>query len=149
MVMYEGIRQIDAAFHAGAEQLSFAIGLARDIYLAKVNLCLVGVSMVTTTLFYLALVANICAGAFEGSENMDLVGLVYITWLLDSLFNVVCVLLVGFGPIHRSLGVVGAEVTAGKETTDKAESSSSEQPACVIGIPATPCARDELHVEAS
>jgi len=36
------------------------------------------------------------------------IALTYISWLLDSLFNDVCVVFVGFGPIAAALQTVGA-----------------------------------------
>jgi len=86
-----------------------ADGLARAIFLTKLNLVLVALSVSTTSFFYLALVGNIVASSGQSENNLTprSVALSYISWLLDSMFNDVCVVFIGFGPTASALRTVG------------------------------------------
>ena len=101
------VRKLASSTHAGPNLF------ARAIFFAKINLFLVVASVLTTSLFYISLI--VAASVFVGEDNTDetkrRAAFVFISWLMDSLFNDACVLFVGFGPISDSLTTI-REATA-------------------------------------
>jgi hypothetical protein len=92
----------------------FSSNLARALFFGKLNLVLVIASVSTTTLFYFALIRLSLFSSFHvvccppGPGRLDdQFGFVYGTWLLDSLFNDMCVLFVGFSSTEKALQTVG------------------------------------------
>lgn len=149
--MQSGLQKVKGAAPAIAQanpQLGVQeSSLAQAVFFAKVNLWLVVMSVSTTSLFYFSSITLLISAAQEGLGEGHF-GFLYISWLLDSLFNDVCVMFVGFGPTAKALDVVasaasadviGAAVTLGSPTvlaaTGLAPSSSGSMPVA-IGVPA-------------
>merc|ERR1711924_80063 len=88
--------------------------LARAVFFAKMNLVLVVMSVTTTTLFYLSfmVITVTLVQAISEDEFYSRFGLLFISWLLDSLFNDFCVVFVGFGPTANALATVGEATKA-------------------------------------
>lgn len=103
--------------------------LDRVIFFARADLVLVVLSMATTSLFYVSLLNFLLIAArgrseLEGGDHSGALSLVYLSMLLDSIFNDACVVFVGFGPIESALRAVGAmaseEATANSSLHDAA-----------------------------
>jgi len=99
------------------ESLRTGDGHARALAFTKINLALVILSVSTTSMYYFAaamvLVSTFNVGIAE--QQHALLNFLWLAWLLDSLFNNLCVVFVGFGPTEEVLTAVGriAEATAG------------------------------------
>lgn len=85
--------------------------LAQAVFVAKLNLVTVVVSVSTTTGLY---IAAMVLSALESShqQSATAVAAIFISWLLDSLSNDVCAIVVGFGSSHSALEVVSTACNA-------------------------------------
>jgi len=79
--------------------------------LARLNTVLILASMITTSLFYASMLANLICRLLDTHMATSL-SIFYACWLLDSLSNDVCVIFVGFGPIAESLTVIASPTSA-------------------------------------
>merc|ERR1719356_90837 len=94
--------------------LQWASSLDRAVFFARINLILVGLSVTTTTVFYLAFTLMTFSWVAETHEA-DVerrFAFLFIAWLFDSIFNDVCVTFVGFGPTSNALTTVGEAAKA-------------------------------------
>merc|ERR1719401_2160068 len=123
MAMRSGITRIQEIMVSGAVTktvsqssglLRWASSLDRAVFFARINLLLVVCSVTTTTVFYLAFVFMTFAWvvATDETEVERRYAFLFIAWLLDSVFNDICVTFVGFGPTSNALATVGEAAKA-------------------------------------
>ena len=81
------------------------------------------ISMLTTSLFYASMLGNL-VGRVLTIDPAPLLPAVYFSWLLDSLFNDVCVVTIGFGPIAGALAAIGPTTGVNADRSEASEGVS-------------------------
>jgi len=115
--------------------LHWANSLDRAVFFARLNLLLVFLSVTTTTLFYVAFISMVFCWVVDTStsEIEKRYAFLFVAWLLDSVFNDLCVIFVGFGPTSNALATVGQAAKADIIGAATSETSSMSEDSVVVG----------------